>query len=159
MKISEQDKISDLVQMLLCPLKQLIPKNEHPTKNVQKTENVSSNHTSNDIASSPRSIAYLSDPNTLMQVSYYPPGYVPPAVNAVNTQEKKAGKYAERNRKKRERKALEKQVNAVTQQKADQTQQTMSVPKTTVPVTERPNDLPKLKKFVDPWPEKKTIFE
>ncbi len=79
-------------------------------------------------------------------------------VNAVNsnTQEKKVGKYAERNRKKRERKALEKQVNAVTQQRTDQTQQTMSsVPKTTVPVTEKPNDLPKLKKFVDPWPENK----
>jgi hypothetical protein len=158
MKISEQDKISDLVQMLLCPLKQLIPKNEHATKNVQKTENVLSNHTSNDIASSPRSIAYLSDPNTLMQVSYYPPGYVPPSVNAVNsnTQEKKVGKYAERNRKKRERKALEKQVNAVTQQRTDQTQQTMSsAPKTTVPATEKPNDLRKLKKFVDPWPENK----
>jgi hypothetical protein len=28
MKISEQDRISDLVQMILCPLKQLIPKNE-----------------------------------------------------------------------------------------------------------------------------------
>ncbi len=113
MKISEQDKISDLVQMLLCPLKQLIPKNEHTTKTVQKTENVSSNSTpsstSNDFLSSPRSIAYLSDPNTLMQVSYFPPGYVPPAVNAVNsnTQEKKVGKYAERNRKRRERKALE----------------------------------------------------
>jgi hypothetical protein len=123
-----------------------------------KKLNISSNHTSNDIASSPRSIAYLSDPNTLMQLSYYPPGYVPPSVNAVNsnTQEKKVGKYAERNRKKRERKALEKQVNAVTQQKADQTQQTMSsVPKTTIPVTDKINDLPKWKKFVDPWPENK----
>jgi hypothetical protein len=113
MKISELYKIADLVQMLLCPLKQLIPKNEHATKNVQKTENVSSNSTpnstSNDFPSSPRSIAYLSDLNTLMQVSYYPPRYVPPAVNAVNsnTQEKKVGKYAERNRKRRERKALE----------------------------------------------------
>jgi hypothetical protein len=142
--------------MLLCPLKQLIPKNDHVTKNVQKTENVSTNHTSNDIASSPRSIAYLSDPNTLMQLSYYPPGYVPPSVNTVDSQEKKVGKYAERNRKKRERKALEKQVSAVAQQRTDQTQQTMSsVPKTTVPVTEKPNDLPKLKKFVDPWPENK----
>jgi hypothetical protein len=44
-----------------------------------------------------------------MQLSYYPPGYVPPSVNTVNTQEKKVGKYAERNRKRRERKALEKQ--------------------------------------------------
>jgi hypothetical protein len=109
--------------------------------------------------SSPRSITYLSDPNTLMQLSYYPPGYVPPSVNTVNTQEKKVGKYAERNRKRRERKALEKQVNAVTQQKTDQTQQTMSsVPKTTVAVTEKPNDLPKLKRFVDPWPENKTYL-
>jgi hypothetical protein len=162
MKISEQDKISDLIQMLLCPLKQLIPKNEPATKTVQKTENVSSNSTpnstTNDFPSSPRSIAYLSDPNTLMQVSYFPPGYVPPAVNAVNsnTQEKKVGKYAERNKKRRERKALEKQVNAVTQQRTDQTQQTMSsVPKTTVPATEKSNDLPKLKRFVDPWPENK----
>jgi hypothetical protein len=40
MKITEQDRIADLVQMLLCPLKQLIPKNEHVTKNVQKTENI-----------------------------------------------------------------------------------------------------------------------
>ncbi|MFO0002639.1 MAG: hypothetical protein ACK559_16045, partial [bacterium] len=30
-----------------------------------------------------------------------------------------------------------------------------SVPKTTVPVTDKPNDLPKLKKFVDSWPENK----
>jgi hypothetical protein len=126
MKISEQDRIADLVQMLLCPLKQLIPKNDHTTKNVQKTENISSSHMSNDTPSSPRSIAYLSDPNTLMQLSYYPPGYVPPSVNTVNTQEKKVGKYAEHNRKRRERKALEKQVNAVTQQRTDQTQQTMS---------------------------------
>jgi hypothetical protein len=156
LKITEQDRIADLVQMLLCPLKQLIPKNEHVTKNFQKTEYISSNNTSNDIASSPRSIAYLSDPNTLMQVSYYPPGYIPPSVNTVNTQEKRVGKYAERNRKRRERKALERQVNAVTQQRTDQTQQTMSsVPKTTVAVPEKPNDLPKLKKFVDPWPENK----
>jgi hypothetical protein len=93
-----------------------------------------------------------------MQLSYFPPGYVPPAVNAnnSNTQEKKVGKYAERNRKRRERKALEKQVNAVTQQKTDQTQQTMSsVPKTTTGTAEKTNDLPKLKKFVDPWPENK----
>jgi hypothetical protein len=33
MKISEQDRISDLVQMILCPLKQLIPKNDHVAKN------------------------------------------------------------------------------------------------------------------------------
>jgi hypothetical protein len=161
MKISEQDRISDLVQMLLCPLKQLIPKTEHTPKSVQKTENVSHSTPSsspNDYPSSPRSIAYLQDPNTLMQVSYFPPGYVPPAVNAVNsnTQEKKVGKYAERNKKRRERKALEKQVNAITQQKTDQTQQTMSsVPKTTVTTTEKPNDLPRLKRFVDPWPENK----
>jgi hypothetical protein len=161
MKISEQDRISDLVQMLLCPLKQLIPKTEHTPKSVQKTENVSHSTPSsspNDYPSSPRSIAYLQDPNTLMQVSYFPPGYVPPAVNAVNsnTQEKKVGKYAERNKKRRERKALEKQVNAITQQKTDQTQQTMSsVPKTTVTATEKPNDLPRLKRFVDPWPENK----
>jgi hypothetical protein len=46
---------------------------------------------------------------------------------------------------------LEKQVNAVTQQKTDQTQQTMSsVPKTTAAAAEKTNDLPKLKKFVDP---------
>jgi hypothetical protein len=161
MKISDQDRISDLVQMLLCPLKQLIPKTEHTPKSVQKTENVSHSTPSsspNDYPSSPRSIAYLQDPNTLMQVSYFPPGYVPPAVNAVNsnTQEKKVGKYAERNKKRRERKALEKQVNAITQQKTDQTQQTMSsVPKTTVTATEKPNDLPRLKRFVDPWPENK----
>ena len=44
----------------------------------------------------------------------------------------------------------------MTQQRTDQTQQTMSsVPKTTVPATEKPNDLPKLKRFVDPWPENK----
>jgi hypothetical protein len=163
MKISEQDRISDLIQMLLCPLKQLIPKTEHTPKSVQKTENVSHStpsSSSNDFPSSPRSIAYLSDPNTLMQLSYFPPGYVPPAVNAVNsnTQEKKVGKYAERNKKRRERKALEKQVNAVTQQKTDQTQQTMSsVPKTTTgaAANDKTNDPPKLKKFVDPWPENK----
>jgi len=163
MKISEQDRISDLIQMLLCPLKQLIPKTEHTPKSVQKTENVSHStpsSSSNDFPSSPRSIAYLTDPNTLMQLSYFPPGYVPPAVNAVNsnTQEKKVGKYAERNRKRRERKALEKQVNAVTQQKTDQTQQTMSsVPKNTTgtDAKDKSNDLPKLKKFVDPWPENK----
>jgi hypothetical protein len=156
LKITEQDRIADLVQMLLCPLKQLIPKNEHVTKNFQKTEYISSNNTSNDIVSSPRAIAYMQDPNTLMQVSYYPPGYIPPSVNTVNTQEKKVGKYAERNRKRRERKALERQVNAVTQQRTGQTQQTMSsVPKTTVAIPEKPNDLPKLKKFVDPWPENK----
>ncbi len=99
---------------------------------------------------------YRLSTNGLMQVAYYPPGYTPPSVNTVNTQEKKVGKYAERNRKKRERKALERQVNAVTQQRTDQTQQTMSsVPKNTVAVAEKPNDLPKLKKFVDPWPENK----
>ena len=43
MKISEQDQISDLVQMILCPLKQLIPKNDHVAKNVQKTESKTSN--------------------------------------------------------------------------------------------------------------------
>jgi hypothetical protein len=104
MKISEQDRISDLIQMLLCPLKQLIPKTEHAPKTVQKTENVSHStpsSSSNDFPSSPRSIAYLSDPNTLMQLSYFPPGYVPPAVNAVNsnTQEerkKSFGKTGER---------------------------------------------------------------
>jgi hypothetical protein len=142
--------------MLLCPLKQLIPKTEHAPKSVQKTENMSHSTpsiSSNDFHSSPRSIAYLSDPNTLMQVSYFPP-----SVNAVdsNTQEKKVGKYAERNKKRRERKVLDKQVNAVIQQKTDQTQQTMSsVPKTTVTATEKPNDLPKVKRFVDPWPENK----
>jgi hypothetical protein len=62
MKISEQDKISDLVQMILYPLKQLIPKNDHVTKNVQKTES----KTSNDIVGSPRAITYLPDPNTAM---------------------------------------------------------------------------------------------
>jgi hypothetical protein len=72
MKISEQDRISDLIQMLLCPLKQLIPKTEHTPKTVQKTENVSHSvpsSSSNDFPSSPRSIAYLTDPNTLMQLS------------------------------------------------------------------------------------------
>jgi hypothetical protein len=163
MKISEQDRISDLIQMLLCPLKQLIPKTEHTPKSVQKTENVSHStpsSSSNDFPSSPRSIAYLTDPNTLMQLSYFPPGYVPPTVNAVdsNTKEKKVGKYAERNRKRRERKALEKQVNAVTQQKTDQTQQIMSsVPKTTTgaAANDKTSDFPKVKRFVDPWPENK----
>ena len=60
MKISEQDRISDLVQMILCPLKQLIPKNDHVTKNVQKTES----KTSNDIVGSPKAITYLPEPNT-----------------------------------------------------------------------------------------------
>jgi N-acetylmuramoyl-L-alanine amidase CwlA len=132
--------------MLLCPLKQLIPKNEQATKNVQKTEYITQNNTSNDIIGSPCAIAYMQDPNTLMQVAYYPPGYTLPSVNTVNTQEKRVGKYAERNRKKRERKALEKQVNAATQQRTDQTQQTMSsVPKTTVATAEKSNDIPKLK--------------
>ncbi|MFO0002167.1 MAG: hypothetical protein ACK559_13630, partial [bacterium] len=85
---------------------------------------------------------------------------MPPTANAVdsNTKEKKVGKYAERNRKRRERKALEKQVNAVTQQKTDQTQQTMSsVPKTTTgaAANDKPSDFPKVKRFVDPWPENK----
>jgi hypothetical protein len=144
LKITEQDRIADLVQLLLCPLKQHIPKNEQAS--VQKTEYMTQNNTYNDIVGSPRAIAYMSDPNTLTQIAYYPPGYTPPSVNTVNTQEKKVGKYAERNRKKRERKALERQVNAITQQRTDQTQQTMSsVPKTTVAVAEKSSDLPKLK--------------
>ena len=60
MKITEQDRISDLVQMILCPLKQLIPKNDHVAKNIQKTES----KTSNDIVGSPRAITQLPDPNT-----------------------------------------------------------------------------------------------
>jgi hypothetical protein len=113
MKISEQDRISDLIQMLLCPLKQLIPKTEHAPKIVQKAENASHStpsSSSNDFPSSPRSIAYLSDPNTLMQLSYFPPGYVPPTVNVVdsNIKEKKVGKYAERNKKKKRKKSFRK---------------------------------------------------
>jgi hypothetical protein len=60
MKISEQDRISDLVQMILCPLKQLIPKNDHVAKNIQKTES----KTSNDIVGSTKAITYLPEPNT-----------------------------------------------------------------------------------------------
>jgi hypothetical protein len=60
MKISEQDRISDLVQMILCPLKQLIPKNDHVAKNIQKTES----KTSNDIVGSTKAITYLTEPNT-----------------------------------------------------------------------------------------------
>ena len=88
LKITEQDRIADLVQMILCPLKQLIPKNEQATKSVQKTES----GTSNNIVGSPRAISYLPDPNTVM-----PPANATkmqkvrkfvskPSVNRVNTQ-------------------------------------------------------------------------
>ncbi len=88
LKITEEDRISDLIQMLLCPLKQLIPKNEQTAKSVQKTES----GTSNDIVGSPRAIAYMPDPNTVM-----PPANATkmqkvrkfvskPSVNRVNTQ-------------------------------------------------------------------------
>jgi hypothetical protein len=80
MKISEQDKISDLVQMLLCPLKQLIPKNEHVTKNVQKTES----KTSNDIVGSTKAITYLPEPNTANATKK--PKVRKPSVSRVSTQ-------------------------------------------------------------------------
>jgi hypothetical protein len=46
--------------MILCPLKQLIPKNDHVAKNIQKTES----KTSNDIVGSTKAITYLTEPNT-----------------------------------------------------------------------------------------------
>ncbi len=80
MKISEQDRIADLVQMILCPLKQIIPKNEQTTKNVQKSES----KTSNDIVGSPRAITYLLDPNTANATKK--PKVRKPSVNRVSTQ-------------------------------------------------------------------------
>jgi hypothetical protein len=103
LKLSEDDSITDLVQMILCSLKQLIPKNEgHAVKNILKTETGTQNHLYNKPGAvtsmgTPRAIAYMSDPNTLTQIAYYPPGYTPPSVNAINAPEKKVGKYAERN--------------------------------------------------------------
>jgi hypothetical protein len=92
LKITDDDRISDLIQMLLCPLKQLIPKNEQVAKTVQKTESGTINQTSNDIVGSPRAKAYKPDPNTVM-----PPASAikmpkvrkfvsKPSVNRVNTQ-------------------------------------------------------------------------
>jgi hypothetical protein len=80
MKISEQDRISDLVQMILCPLKQLIPKNDHVAKNIQKTES----KTSNDIVGSTKAITYLPEPNTANATKK--PKVRKPSVSRVSTQ-------------------------------------------------------------------------
>ena len=79
LKLTDRDGMNDMLQLVLANLKQLIQAKPEPqVKSVQNsnTSSIASSVAAPKVENKyPRSLSYMSDPNTLTSISYYPPGW------------------------------------------------------------------------------------
>jgi hypothetical protein len=156
LKLSEQDSVNDLLQMLLCSLKQVVPKNDGllTVKQIEHSQQLALPEPQK------QTFSYMESPNVRTDVVYLPPGYNPNVAYDMSNNVTTTGNGKGQNKKKgRNEKQKKEKEDDSSKKKAEKVSSvSLNTSTETLKGTEENGNKKRSEKFVPPWPEGKVYL-